>query len=78
VLDLPVSVSETAEVSGLGSAMCAAVGAGVYSTLEEAVDNMKPENRIFEPDPSVALEYSECYQRWCSTAEGLEKLSEGM
>ncbi len=78
VLDLPVCVPETTEVSGLGAAMCAAVGSGVYSTLEEAIDNMKSKNRIFDPDRRAVLEYSECYQRWNSTAEWLSKLSEGM
>lgn len=78
VLDLPVSVPEITDVSGLGAAMCAAVGSGAYSTLEEAIDTMKPKSRIFQPDKSSALEYNECYQRWISTSEWLLKMSEGM
>lgn len=78
VLDLPVYVPQITEVSGFGAAMCAAVGSGVYSILEEAIDTMKPDERIFEPDRSTVLEYGEGYQRWCAIAEGLEKLSEGM
>lgn len=78
VLDLPVIVPEINEVSGLGAAMCAAAGTGVYSSLEEAIDTMKPTGRLFEPDPSTVLEYNDCYQIWSSAAAGLEKLSEGM
>lgn len=78
VLGLPVLVPRVNEVSGLGAAMCAAAGSGVYSSLEEAASAMKPGTIIFEPEQSTALEYSQCYERWCSTAAELEKLSEGI
>lgn len=78
VLDLPVLVPAVKEVSGLGAAMCAAAGSGVYSSMQEAIEMMRPEKKIFEPEQSTALEYSECYQRWRFTAKELEKLSEGM
>jgi len=76
VLDMPVLVSEITEVSALGAAMCAAVGSGVYSSLEEAMEAMKPKMKIMEPERVAALEYAEHYQRWVSTAKWLEKLGE--
>ncbi len=76
VLDLPVLVPETTEVSALGAAMCAAVGSGVYSTLEEAMSAMKPGVRVIEPDCLAVLEYADHYQRWSTAAGWLEKLSE--
>ncbi len=76
VLDSPVIVPKVTEVSGFGAAMCAAVGSGVYSSLEEAMTAMKPEVRVIEPDRLAVLEYDECYQRWTATADWLGKLSE--
>ena len=78
VLGMPVYVSEIAEVSGLGAAMCAAVGSGTYSSLEEGMKAMTSPLRIIEPDSLLTLEYTEYYQRWTSTAKWLKKLSEEM
>ncbi|MFC1924922.1 FGGY-family carbohydrate kinase [Chloroflexota bacterium] len=78
VLNVCVRVPQIKDVSGLGAAMCAAVGSGACSNLEEAIDIMRPEDRIFEPDPLTALEYDEYYKRWIATAERLEELGEVM
>jgi autoinducer 2 (AI-2) kinase len=78
VLNMPVSVSEVTDVSTLGVAMCAAVGSGVYASLEEAMTEMKPEMKVIEPERLSALEYAEHYQRWTSAAKWLEKLTEEM
>ena len=42
VLAMSVEYHGTAEVTSLGAAMCAAVGAGVYSDLVKAGDAMSP------------------------------------
>ncbi len=76
VLNMPVSISETTEVSGLGAAVCAAVGGGAYSSLEEGMKAMVSQPRVIEPERLSALEYDEYYQKWLSTARFLEKLSE--
>ena len=78
VLEIPVYVSEMTDVSALGAAMCAAVGAGAYADMEDAMSAMMPAFKVIEPDRLTALEYTECYQRWSSTAEWLEKLSREM
>ena len=77
-LDMPVCVPEVTQVSGLGAAMCAAVGSGAYTNLEGAMSAMMPRPKVIEPDHLTALEYAEYYQRWTSTAKRLEKLSEEM
>jgi sugar (pentulose or hexulose) kinase len=74
---MPVFVPDIAEVSGLGAAMCAAAGAGAC-TLEEAMRIMKASGRLVEPDPAMAAEYLDYYQRWSSTSKWLEKMSEEM
>jgi autoinducer 2 (AI-2) kinase len=76
VLDMPVYVSEMTDVSALGAAVCAAVGAGAYTELEDAMSAMIPLFKVVEPDRLTALEYAEYYQRWFSTGKWLEKLSE--
>ncbi|MAF85315.1 MAG: hypothetical protein CL875_02360 [Dehalococcoidales bacterium] len=78
VLEVPVHIPETTEVSGLGAAVCAAVGSGNYSSLEEGMEAMRPKFRVIEPDRPSASEYAEYYQRWITTGKWLEKLSEGM
>ena len=75
---MPVYVSEMTDASALGAAVCAAVGAGAYADMEDAMSAMMPPFKVIEPDRLAALEYDEYYQRWTSTAEWLEKLSEEM
>jgi ribulose kinase len=58
--------------------MCAAVGSGAYSSVEEAMTAMRPEARLIEPDRLAVLEYDEWYRRWTATADWLGKLSEEM
>jgi sugar (pentulose or hexulose) kinase len=76
VLGMPVYISEVSEVSALGAAVCAAVGSGVYPSLEDSMKTMTQRFKIIEPDRLVALEYAEYYQRWSTTAKWLDKLSE--
>ena len=76
VLGVPICVPELTEVSALGAAICAAVGAGGYSGLEEGAETMTPEFRVAEPDRLSVLEYEEYYQRWLSTSQSLERLGE--
>jgi sugar (pentulose or hexulose) kinase len=76
VLDRPVLLPKLTEVSALGAAMCAATGAGLYSSLTEAVLAMKGEQHCFEPDVGNAAEYAEYYQKWRVAARRLEELSQ--
>jgi sugar (pentulose or hexulose) kinase len=78
VLGVPVLASEIDQVSALGAAICAAAGAGAYSSLEEAMKAMSPKMRELELDRLAAFEYAEHYQTWAGVAQSLEKLSENM
>ena len=60
----------------MGTAMCAAVGSGIYSDLEQAMEAMRPIPRIVEPDPERTQEYAQYYSRWRTTAKCLEDLNE--
>ena len=54
MLDLVVERPAMLETTALGAAMLAAVGAGLYSTLANAVDSMRGEVTRFEPMMSVS------------------------
>jgi autoinducer 2 (AI-2) kinase len=76
VMDIPLTCYEVPQVTGWGAAMCAAVGAGVYPRLEQAMEAMSPKSRVVEPNPEQTQEYSVFYDRWMSTARWLEDLYE--
>ena len=48
ILDLPVERPEFVETTALGAALCAAVGAGLYRSLEDAAAAMRGPTRSFE------------------------------
>lgn len=63
VFDLPTSRPHTYETSGLGAAMDAAVGLGLYPDFETAVAEMTRVSRTFEPRPLVRDVYEELYRQ---------------
>jgi len=73
---MEVASFEMPQVSSMGTAMCAAVGSGIYDNLEQAMEAMRPIPRMVEPDPQRAQEYAQCYGRWFTTAKWLEDLNE--
>ena len=76
LLGMEVTAFEMPQVSSMGTAMCAAVGSGIYSNLEQAMEAMRPVPRIVEPDPERNREYAQYYSRWRTTAKCLEDLNE--
>lgn len=59
----PVVRVQTYETSGLGAAMCAFAGLGVYKDCDEAVKNMVRETDKFIPDPKAHKIYSDFYNK---------------
>lgn len=64
VLGLPVAVPEVREATAMGAAAAAAVGAGVYGSLEEATLRMVRIALTVEPDPAAAGQYAATYRKW--------------
>lgn len=64
VCQLPVRVAAAREASGLGAAMCAAVGGGLHSDLREAARQMSMEEEVVEPNPTMRTTYRAAYKRW--------------
>lgn len=71
VCQVPVKVPAIREASGLGAAMCAAVGGGRYDSLEQAAEGMAQEAEVLEPDPAVRVKYRTLYKRWLKTYQRL-------
>jgi sugar (pentulose or hexulose) kinase len=57
--NLPAERMEVPDAAGLGAAICAAVGAGVYPDFETAVARMVRVAKVFKPIP----EHAETYDR---------------
>ncbi len=68
VCGTPVERGTTGEATALGAALCAAVGAGVYTDLHEAASATEQRER-FEPDPNERELLSPLYERWCELQE---------
>jgi xylulokinase len=65
VTGLPVRVPESVETTATGAAILAAVGAGVHSSVADAVEafvSFRPDEH--EPDPSAGEAYDEAYRRY--------------
>jgi len=61
IFNLPAERPHTYETSGLGAAIDAAVGMGVYKDFDQAIVNMTRVGDIFQPDPQRAKLYAQLY-----------------
>ena len=61
VLEIPTVRNEVNGAAGLGSAICAAVAAGVYPDFETAVENMVRVSDRFEPIAENSELYGKMY-----------------
>ncbi|MFQ5861228.1 MAG: FGGY-family carbohydrate kinase, partial [Dehalococcoidia bacterium] len=71
VLGRELRVCQPTEVSARGAALAAAVAAGHYSSLEEAVEGAAGDHLTVAPDPLASAEYQEHQQRWLEQYQGL-------
>ena len=78
VLDMPVTAFDVRHVTSWGTAMCAAVGAGVYDDFGQALEAMSPHCRVVDPDSACVQQYTGLYKRWMSVADWLDKLGDDL
>jgi len=65
VLNMPIQVARSEQAVALGSAMAAAVVAGVYSTIPEAQKAMGGGFETeYQPDPAMVQVYSGLYEQY--------------
>ncbi len=75
ILQMPISVSRSLQTCALGSAMFAAVGAGIYRNIEEAMDAMGQGFDIeYRPDASRRELYEKRYAAYLKLSGFVESL----
>ena len=62
VLNIPLTIPETEQGPGYGGAILAAVAAGEYQSVGEAVKTMIRTTDTVMPDPALAARYDEKYR----------------
>lgn len=63
VFNLPAARPSVYEVSGLGAAILAVVGAGLQPDLATAVKEMTGTGQVFKPHPGAVKVYDELYRK---------------
>lgn len=58
----PCTTLETEEATALGAAILAALGAGIYSNVEEAVDKMLKKKKVYEPNMENHERYNQYFK----------------
>lgn len=64
VMNMKVDIIESEEGPGYGAAILAAVGCGVYPSVEEAAKKLVRIVKTEEPDPELVQKYEEKYRRF--------------
>ncbi len=64
IMNMKIDRIESEEGPGYGAAMLAAVGCGVFPSVEEAADKLVKIIDTEEPDPQLAERYEEKYQKY--------------
>lgn len=64
VLGVPVKVPVIKEAAALGTALYAAIGAGIYSSIKDAVDQVVVWESTFQPRMANHQEYAKIYENW--------------
>jgi ribulose kinase len=71
---VPICLTQEPEATALGTAVCAAVGAGEFANPVEAGEAMARVTRTIEPNPDNADAYDFYYDKYVRTYPGLRDL----
>jgi len=75
VLDVPVKIPHVKESTALGAAVCAGVGAGLYSSLADAARLVRFDTTV-EPVPASAALYRQLYEQWRNVYDRMLEISD--
>ena len=64
ILGMEISIPSFADIPALGAAIIAGYGAGIFSSLDEGYENMKPEISSLKPREENSNIYEECYKNF--------------
>jgi sugar (pentulose or hexulose) kinase len=74
VSNIPISLTRVSEGPVLGSAMMAAVGAGIYPDVQTAAENMVHTEETIEPNPEAHEAYKFYVDRYIETYPAMKDL----
>ncbi len=74
VIGIPVEIPKGSELGALGAAITAAVGAGIYRDIPEAVGAMTSIDKTYTPQPEMTAIYREKYARYRRLTEALKQV----
>jgi ribulose kinase len=74
VSNIPISLTRVSEGPVLGSAMMAAVGAGIYPDVQTAAENMVHTEETIEPNPEAHEAYKFYVDRYIETYPAMKEL----
>lgn len=66
VLNRPLQTTHSGEQAGVGAALLAGIGTGVYSSYDEAVAAFRPTTHLTEPNPAFVPRYDALYDKYKS------------
>ncbi len=64
IMNLSLDIIESEEGPGYGAAMLAAVGCGIFETVEDAANKLVKVTDTVEPDPELVNKYEKRYQQF--------------
>lgn len=73
VYNIPTETLKVKDAGSLGSAMCGAVGVGLYKDLREAADDLAKIDKRYEPIPENVKVYEDMYGIYCDIYDSLDK-----
>jgi len=73
ILQKPVEISREAELGGLGAAMCAGVGAGIFKDLNDAIEKCVHIVKTYYPIKENLGAYQAAYSRWSKAYDVLNQ-----
>lgn len=73
IIQFPISTYQTIEATGLGGAICAAVGSGIYNNFSKAVEKMVHHKNLVEPGPDQK-KYKKFYKKWLKLQNKLSQI----
>ena len=76
VLNRPIQIAKSEQTCALGAAMFAATAAGIYPTVEKAMEAMRGGfDAVYEPQEDAVAIYEKLYQRYIQFGQHIEQLS---
>ncbi len=74
IANLPIKVSEIADLACVGAAILAGVGAGVYTSFLEAYSSFSVNSYTVRPNPEKAAVYAKLFERYKKQADVLAEM----